>query len=152
VPGVVEFENYDVGGPEVSFSDRDGDNRGGHYRQDAVDIKASDKASNGAIVGFAFGGEWMEYTIEVTEAGQYRPVLAYVAPGEGTRVRLSLDGEELTAVPQAGLPATDDWDDLGTYTFDPITLPKGDAVLRVTILAGPVDLDRMQFVSTNQAN
>jgi hypothetical protein len=52
LPSNVEFENYDVGGPNVSFSDTTEANEGGHYRKDAVDIKASPKAGNGAVVGF----------------------------------------------------------------------------------------------------
>ncbi|MDQ3813132.1 MAG: right-handed parallel beta-helix repeat-containing protein, partial [Armatimonadota bacterium] len=62
VPGTIEFENYDVGGPDVSFRDTDRDNQGGHYRKDAVDIKANKVAGNGAVVGFTQDGEWMEYT------------------------------------------------------------------------------------------
>jgi parallel beta-helix repeat protein len=41
LPGNVEFENYDVGGPNVSFNDTTEANQGGHYRKDAVDIKAN---------------------------------------------------------------------------------------------------------------
>jgi parallel beta-helix repeat protein len=49
LPGIIEFENYDVGGPSVSFFDTSTDNEGEHYRKDAVDIKANTKAGNGAV-------------------------------------------------------------------------------------------------------
>lgn len=149
VPGVIECENYDVGGPGVSYHDTDLANEGGHYRQDQVDIKASESAGNGAVVGFTKDGEWLEYTIDVKQAGEYRPTLTYATPLQGKRVRLSINGTALPQVPQAGLPTTDSWDDLATYQFGTVELPKGDAVLRLTVLAGPVDLDRLTLGSVD---
>ena len=145
LPGVVEFENYDVGGPEVSFKDSEGENQGGHYRKDAVDIKASAKASNGAVVGFTQNGEWMEYTINVAKAGNYNLSVVYGTPESGRRIRLSMGdkplGDAITFAP------TTNWDDLKTVEAGTVALPADDSVLRVTIENGPVDLDRLQFKS-----
>jgi parallel beta-helix repeat protein len=147
LPGNVEFENYDVGGPNVSFHDNDGDNQGGHYRKDAVDIKASAGAGNGAVVGFTQNNEWMEYTISVAKAGNYRLSVAYATPETGKRIRLTLNdkplGETITFAPTAS------WDDLKTMNAGTVALPAGDSVLRVTVEAGPVDLDRLQFTAAN---
>jgi hypothetical protein len=142
LPGNVEFENYDVGGPEVSFKDSDGENQGGHYRKDAVDIKASAKAGNGAVVGFTQNGEWMEYTISVAKAGNYRLSVAYATPENGRRIGLTLDGKPLGEA--IAFTPTASWDDLKTVETGTVTLPEGDSVLRVTILNGPVDLDRLE--------
>ena len=143
LPGTIELENYDVGGPGVSFKDDDGENQGGHYRKDAVDVKASPKAGNGAVVGFTANGEWMEYTISVAQAGAHPLSITYATPEAGRRIRLTLDGkplgEPITFVP------TGDWDQLETTPAGTVTLPAGDAVLRVTIESGPVDLDRLRI-------
>jgi parallel beta-helix repeat protein len=144
VPGVVEFENYDVGGPGVSFQDNDPENQGSHYRKDGVDIKAADKrAGNGAVVGFTQNGEWMEYTVSVQKAGSYRLLVAYATPEAGRRVRLTWNGkplgEAITFAPTAN------WDDLKTQDAGTISLPEGDGVLRVMVEAGPVDLDRLEL-------
>jgi parallel beta-helix repeat protein len=147
VPGNVEFENYDVGGPDVSFKDNDGDNQGGHYRKDAVDIKADKAAGNGAVVGFTQNGEWMEYTISVAKAGNYRLSVAYAAPEAGKSIRLSLNGKPLGEA--IAFAPTASWNDMKTVDAGTVALPAGDSVLRVTIGNGPVDLDRMQFQIVN---
>jgi parallel beta-helix repeat protein len=145
LPGNVEFENYDVGGPNVSFSDTSEANEGGHYRKDAVDIKANKAAGNGAVVGFTQNGEWMEYTISVARAGNYRLSIAYATPETGRRIRLSLNdkplGEAITFAPTAS------WDELKTMDAGTVALPEGDSVLRVIVEAGPIDLDRLQFTT-----
>jgi hypothetical protein len=142
----VEFENYDVGGPGVSFQDNDPENQGNHYRKDGIDIKASKPSGNGAVVGFTQNGEWMEYTVNVQKAGDYRLSLAYATPEAGRRVRLTWNGkplgEAITFVPTAS------WDDLKTVSASTVSLPQGDGVLRVTVESGPVDLDRLEFKPT----
>jgi hypothetical protein len=145
LPGNVEFENYDVGGPTVSFNDTTEENQGGHYRKDAVDIKANKAAGNGAVVGFTQNGEWMEYTISVARAGNYRLSVAYATPEAGKRISLLLNGKALGQA--ITFTPTTNWDELKTASVGTVPLPEGDSVLRVTIEAGPVDLDRLQFTS-----
>jgi hypothetical protein len=145
LPGNVEFENYDVGGPNVSFNDTTEANQGGHYRKDAVDIKANKAAGNGAVVGFTEPGEWMEYTISVAKAGNYRLSVAYATPEAGKRISLSLNGKPLGQA--ITFTPTANWDALKTMDAGTVALPEGDSVLRVTVEAGPVDLDRLQFTS-----
>jgi hypothetical protein len=143
LPATIEFENYDVGGPDVSFKDNSVGNEGEHYRKDAVDIKADPKAGNGAVVGFTQNGEWMEYTVNVAKAGVYPLSVTYATPETGRRIRLSLNGkplgEAITFTPTAS------WNELKTMEAGTVSLPSGDAVLRVTIENGPVDLDRLEF-------
>ncbi|HLL89328.1 MAG TPA: carbohydrate-binding domain-containing protein [Tepidisphaeraceae bacterium] len=147
LPGTVEFENYDVGGPGVSFNDNDAENEGGHYRKDAVDVKASPKAGNGAVVGFTANGEWMEYTVHAAKAGDYVLTLSYATPDTGRRVRLSLNDKPLRET--ITLEPTANWDDLQTVKVGEVSLPAGDGVLRVSIEAGPVDLDRLMLEHAN---
>ena len=52
-------------------------------------------------------------------------------------------GEAITFAPTAS------WDELKSMDAGTVSLPEGDSVLRVTIEAGPVDLDRMQFTAAN---
>ncbi|MDQ3814050.1 MAG: DUF5010 C-terminal domain-containing protein, partial [Armatimonadota bacterium] len=73
--------------------------------------------------------------------------VTYATPGTGKRIRLSLNGKPLgdaiTFAPTAS------WDELKTMDAGTVSLPQGDGVLRVTVEAGPVDLDHLQF---NMAN
>jgi hypothetical protein len=112
-----------------------------------VDIKASAKAGNGAVVGYTQNGEWMEYTINVKQAGNYAIALSYATPENGCRISLSLNGkplgEAITFAPTAS------WDELKTMEAGTVALSAGDSVLRVTVEVGPVDLDRIQFTAAD---
>lgn len=143
LPGIIEFENYDVGGPNVSFSDTTPENQGNYYRKDAVDIKANPKASNGAVVGYTQNGEWLEYTVSVAKAGTYGLAISYATTATDARIRLSLNGKPVGGA--ITFAATANENDLKTMDAGTIALPQGDGVLRVTIENGPIDLDRLEF-------
>ncbi|HWS00042.1 MAG TPA: Ig-like domain-containing protein, partial [Prolixibacteraceae bacterium] len=70
VPGLLEAENYDDGGENISFHDLDLLNKGGLYRSDPVDIWKKTDNMHGYFVGMAVAGEWLSYTIEVKKAGK----------------------------------------------------------------------------------
>ncbi len=143
VPGTVEFEDYDVGGPEVAYHDLDNTNQGAHYRTDKVGIKANAKASNGAAVGWTQNGEWLAYTVEIGTAGVYRVDIIAASPFDGALLQLSLDGQTLSK--PVVLKVSGDWDSFVATTTD-LTLAKtGTHILRATIVAGPVDLDALRF-------
>jgi hypothetical protein len=142
LPATIEFENYDVGGPDVSFKDNSVGNEGEHYRKDGVDIKASAKAGNGAVVGFTQNGEWMEYTVSVAKAGVYPLAVTYATPETGRRILLSLNGKPVGEA--IAFPATTSWDDLKTIEAGTVSLPAAMPFC-VTIENGPVDLDRLEI-------
>lgn len=75
IPGVVQCEDYDIEDtPGASFSDSTSGNAGGVYRTDDVDIIAE---GTGFVINTLAGGEYMRYTIDVTEAGTYQLFLNY---------------------------------------------------------------------------
>jgi hypothetical protein len=81
--------------------------------------------------------------VSVAKAGSYSLSLTCATPETGRRIRLTLDGkplgEAITFAPTAS------WDELKTVEAGTVSLPAGDSVLRVTVEAGPIDLDRLQF-------
>lgn len=75
-PGLIQMENYDVGGEGVSFHDDDMVNEGKVYREDGVDIvnigcDAAGANCTGYAVGYTNVGEWMKYTVNVEKEGSY---------------------------------------------------------------------------------
>src|SRR5439155_303311 len=70
VPGQIEAEDFDNGGEGITYHDLTPGNQGGAYRTDVdVDIIA---LPNGAYVVNNFQtGEWLEYTINVTQPDIY---------------------------------------------------------------------------------
>lgn len=117
IPGRVECENYDRGGEGVAYHDTDAANHGSgelnpvngnplnEYRlHEGVDIsytKGGGIDDNpfsryapplGALyVGWTEPGEWLNYTVEVKQAGRYTIALPYTANGDGA-ISLALDG------------------------------------------------------------
>jgi hypothetical protein len=92
VPGIVEGEDYDHGGEGVAYHDTTTGNKGGEYRADDVDIKAT-TLDPGHTIGWGATGEWLEWTIDVRAVGSYR-ISAYTGTNDTTnpRLTLSIDG------------------------------------------------------------
>jgi hypothetical protein len=81
LPGLVEAENYDNGGEGVAFHDLNNGKQSA-YRADNIGVYSDASASNGYAVGWNIAGEWIGYTVIVTEARPYT-ITARVASGTG---------------------------------------------------------------------
>src|SRR5690606_35225854 len=88
-------------------------------------------------------GEWLEYTVNVLEEGDYR-VVAQVAATEPSRtLELSSCGALLGVI---DIPVLSDWGNLESTTPTVVHLTPGIQVLRVTVGAlDYVDLDSLTF-------
>jgi hypothetical protein len=71
VPGIIQAENFDKGGEGLSFHDSDTENQGdANYRTDNEGLDLV-KGNNGTAIGYTANNEWTEYTVNVTEPGEY---------------------------------------------------------------------------------
>ncbi len=143
IPGVIQAENYDLGGQNVAYNDADVANQGGAYRTtEGVDI--SSLSGSGYTVGWAADGEWLEYTTNVT-AGTYTIDATVASPNSGKQLRVLLDGTVLTTI---SIPNTGSWDSFQTVSVPKITLPGGNnKVLRLEILGGLFNIDKIEVKS-----
>jgi len=85
IPGKIEVERYDLGGPGVAFQDNAAPkpfNKCGFMRSDALELDCTDnrdksspscaaEAPGEVYLGYIGAGEWYRYTVVVTEAGRY---------------------------------------------------------------------------------
>jgi hypothetical protein len=145
IPGKIEVENYDVGGSGKAYSDKDDDNKGGEYRDDAVDIV---KAGNGYAIGYTQEGEWLEYTVKVAKSGEYNLNASYATSSENVGFKLYVDGNAVTdniIVPQGA-----DWETYSTYEAGKVNLTEGEHVLKLEIVGNYVNLDWFEFVDPSQ--
>lgn len=72
IPGLIEAEHFDDGGPGVAYSDVDEVNHGAPYRGVThVDTEQRADASNGYGIGWSRAGEWLAYTVDVQSNGTY---------------------------------------------------------------------------------
>ncbi|RPI21413.1 MAG: carbohydrate-binding protein, partial [Actinobacteria bacterium] len=128
LPGTVEAEDFDNGGSGVAYWDVTPSNQGGAYRPtEAVDLEGHAGRYN---VGWIDTGEWLLYTVNVTEAGTYRARLRVASPhadGIG-RVSLAIGG---VASPAVGIPGTGSWSSFQETTIGGLSLAAGRQVMRV---------------------
>ena len=123
----ADSANYRVSDPKST-----GGNRGHFYRNDGVDIIAcNDDQTNGYCVSYTEAGEWLQYTVEVKDAGNYA-LNVRMAQGEGRgEIFFTLNGAATgkpVKVNAAG--AKRSWQTMGAGT---IALEKGKNVLRLCI-------------------
>ena len=145
IPGTIEMENYDLGGQSVSFSDKDFVNEGGALREDGVDIVQIDSTdkSKGYAIGFTQPGEWMEYTLKVTEAGEYAFVANVATASDGASFILFMDGKAISDTIVA--PKGEDWSTYGMVYGKTTALEAGEHVLRVAITGAFINIDWIKF-------
>ncbi|NNE36002.1 MAG: carbohydrate-binding protein, partial [Rhodothermales bacterium] len=138
IPGMIEAEDYDIGGERLTYHDTDEANVAGAYRPtEAVDVEA--RSDGGFQVAYIESGEWLEYTVDVEEAGNY-DITAYVASLDGGGQFGFEFGARKTRT--FSVPSTGDWETL-TPVSKSITLQQGEQSMRVAIYAAfPFNIDR----------
>ena len=158
LPGKIEAENFDIPGTgreNKTYYDNDSEDHGAQsnggtsYREGTgVDIY---KKGTGYIVGFNQEGDWLEYTVNVKEAGDYTFFAAVASANATSSFQMSLDGEELTDV--ISVPKNegeDNYDDYG-YVKQNVTLKAGEHILRMTVTSSWFDVDYFSFTKGKDA-
>ena len=140
VPGLIEIENYDLGGNSVAYNDTSAGNSGGQYRTDDVDIWSN--AAEGYYTGGNNNGEWLEYTVDVNSAGSYTLALRFATPKNGRSVHVEFDGVDVTG--PISLPNTGGWTAWQTVNV-PVTLIAGEQVMRLVIDQGGMNLSSINI-------
>jgi len=151
IPGIIEAEDYDLGGEGIAYHDADATNSGGEYRTDGVDISQTPDG-DGYNLGWFYSGEWTEYTIASVEEGTYTIGLNFASPGpiNGAAVTVSLGG---TVLGTASVPNTGDWNDWQTVYIRDISLPAmEDAVLRLDFEGEMYNFDKISFYPAQEGN
>jgi endoglucanase len=147
--------DYDLGISGVAYSDKDtadyhvatgkttAGNRGRVYRNDGVDISRSELRRSDYYVDNIESGEWLQYTINVKEAGNYRLKLELAATEAGGKVALRVDGREVSK--EITVPVTGGLTNFKQLEIKNIKLDKGKRVLRVYAAAGGFNFSSIQF-------
>ncbi len=147
IPGVVEAEDFDLGGEGLTYHDDDERNLGGAYRPDeAVDIY--DRLGDGFHIGNALPGEWCEYTVHVQYAGDYKVKVYLASPYSGGPSLLKI-GEVLSDTIYA--LNSNSWLDTKPVTFN-MDLDTGIQIMRYSILGNPMfNIDKFEFTMESAA-
>ena len=146
VPGLIQAENFDEpgtgrGGDVDSFNDSDSENHGNSSYREGTGVDLYEKAS-GVVVGYNTEGEWLEYTINVAEAGDYTLYAAVAAAGSTSSFKFSVGGKDITekiSVPAASA-GEDNYDEFNKVKAK-VKLDAGEQVLRLTVVGSWFDID-----------
>jgi beta-glucanase (GH16 family) len=108
LPGVVQAENFDYGGEGVAYHDLDPTNNGGAYRPtEGVDIGGSGDTDGTPSVGWTGAGEWLNYAVNIAQAGQYTFSARVGYGGVGGNLHIDMVGVVVTGAIIA--PNTGGW-------------------------------------------
>lgn len=79
IPGVIQFEDYDIGGEGLAFSDTTAGNLNGAgvYRNDVGEDVDIALGGTGYIMTGLVGNEYTRYSVNVTETGNYEMLINY---------------------------------------------------------------------------
>ena len=151
LPGTLQTEYYDKGGEGAAYHDNDAQNQGdANYRaSEGVDIV---NGNGGRALGYTSTGEWVEYTIDVQEAGNYsfKATVSSGVNNSGFSINLNKNGK-ITKLADIKVPQTgsNNWD---TYRVVEGTLSQpleaGEQILRITITSSNCNIDKIQFTNT----
>jgi GH35 family endo-1,4-beta-xylanase len=151
IPGTIQAEYYDKGGESAAYHDNDSQNQGdANYRSsEGVDIV---NGNGGRALGYTSTGEWVEYTIDVQEAGNYsfKATVSSGVNNSGFSINLNKNGK-ITKLADIRVPQTgsNSWD---TYRVVEGTLSQpleaGEQILRIVITGSNCNIDKIKFSNT----
>ena len=136
VPGKIEAEEFDLGGEGYAYYDTDSQNRNGGDRDEGVDM------SNTAI-GYTQKGEWLEYTIDVAQDGEYAVSASVASGADGASFKLYIDNKAVTDI--IDVPNTGDWETFVSVESEIGVLTAGKHILKLEITGDWLDMDYMMF-------
>ena len=149
IPGKVEAENFDIPGTgkaNKSYYENDSEDRGEtNYREGTgVDIY---KKGTGYVVGYNEEGEWLEYSVNVKEAGDYTMFASVATSNSTSGFSLSLDGDVLVENVALSGSSFDEF----TKVKANVKLPAGEHILRMTVTGSWFDIDYFNFAKGKDA-
>lgn len=141
IPGKIEFEHYDNGGIDIAYWDKANQNSSSFRPNEMVDI-----SSNGKIVRDIKNREWLEFTIDVAQAGNYDLEVTHQTRRSPAfnQLTVSFPDENITFLSDIVLTNTGSSSFL-TEAIGSFDIEKGKHVLRFSLWNNGYDLDSFEF-------
>lgn len=151
IPGIIEAEDFDGGAELFSFHDSDNKNEGDikDYRKDAGGVDFV-KGNGGCAIGYTATGEWLDYTVNVKEAGIYS-YEATVSCGSPDGSAFSIDvikDNDVVNLCKVNVTQTDNnqWSTYKVMSGEfKVPLEAGNQIIRITIDKPYVNLDKIEL-------
>ncbi len=142
IPGTIQAEDYDIGGEGITYHDTTPGNLGGAYRHDDVDIEKLAALST-PDVGWIRTGEYLTYTVYITEDGNYDLTARVASPNSGRTAVLSVDGDPVATI---AIPNTGSFEAFRTVSV-PVTLASAFHTLKLTFQGDGQNIDWIAFAA-----
>jgi hypothetical protein len=154
IPGTIFAANYDIGKTPFAYKDNDYQqipqgqayNSGGMYRNDGVDIeKISDlPVSNGYDIGWINDLEFLRFTVDVQQSGNYGVDLRVASLNGGAQILVQVD-DSVSIGGIVAIAATGGWQTWKTVHVGEQVLAAGKHKLRILFVKGGLNLSYIQF-------
>ncbi|MDD2243641.1 MAG: Ig-like domain-containing protein [Dysgonamonadaceae bacterium] len=149
-PCEIPAANFDFGGEGNAFHDQDTNNRSNNnYRRDNGDSNGSavEVEGNGTNVGYTNKDEWLIFTIDVVDPGEYIVDISLSANGNNAAFHIQLDGVNVTPGGSVKVPNNSSW---GNWRWFPnsglsINFPVGKHRVKYYFDGGDHNLRALRF-------
>ena len=153
IPGIIQAERFDKGGEGMTFHDSDSERQGDtNYRSDGEGVDFV-KGNGGTCIGYTAANEWMEYTVDVKQAGTYTyaATVSSGVTGSGFTIGLNKSGR-IVSLAKVNVPQTanNDWSKY-TVVEGELTreLAEGEQIIRITINGANCNIDKIELKCTD---
>lgn len=141
--GFAYFDT-DTADYHVSTGKRSAGNRGRIYRNDGVDIAKDSIRYEKYYVNHIENGEWLQYTVNVAQKGNYTLKLNTAADNADGKITILIDGKEVTKA--VAVPNTGDAKKFMPFEIKNIALKAGKQKIKVLAATGGYNFSYIQFV------
>ncbi len=145
IPGTIEFENFDTGGPGIAYNDATTTNSGGQGRT-TEGVDTENCSVGGLNIGWTGAGEWTEYTVNVAQTGTYNFEFRVASVNSGGTFHLEFAGVNKTGTVTS--VNTGGWQTWASINVINISLSAGVQVIRLALDAPNHNLDKVIITTT----
>jgi peptidoglycan/xylan/chitin deacetylase (PgdA/CDA1 family) len=146
IPGTIQAEDFDNGGNNCAYMDTtSGNSLNGYRTTESVDIQTTTDTGGGFNIGAVQAGEYLDYTVSVGTAGNYRLELRVSATTTGKTVDVLMDGALIAD--NLAVPNTGNYQTFATINVPSVALTAGTKELKVLFNQSSQNLNWIRFTS-----
>lgn len=142
LPGRLDAGNY------ARYLDYSPGNQGGAGKVDDVDKTQTADQGGGLAIGYTDGGEWVEYDVDVAQAGSYDLTARMASAEEPRWILVKVDG---IAVTEAILSSSDDWEIFTDRTVTGVPLTAGKHTVQIYFETGRLNFRYLDIATSAPA-
>lgn len=144
IPGSIEAEYFDQGGESIAYHDADAANSGAVYRRsEGPDIEECGDTGGGFNVGWINAGEWLEYSVNITETGSYEIETRAASNGTSGACHIEIDGVNVSGT--VNITSTGGYQVWQNFITRGVNLTAGRKVMRLIIDKGGFNLNKFSI-------